>query len=370
MTYLFATPTNYKSGKLTGAHRRFLELVREFSKTSKVILLSDEIPQLEMNSNITWHRMVNRKSKILPHHISGMLNMSKHLKKIKKVIEYDVAVSFSPTTTICYKSAKIKNIISLFREDLIGYQKSINASKLRLIYFALQERKAVKASKKIIVQCRNDRDNLILRNKKYCKDIESKVFVQINNANASWMKTDCILKSKEDEITRILFIGDFSNNRKGHHVLLPAVSRLLNEGFEFELLIAGDGVDREKYQAEYSKYSTIKFLGRVNNMEHYLSQSDFMLVPSLIDSCPNTVLEGLNAGIAVYGAKTGGIPDLLENDDYMFEPTQEGIYVFLKELLIKKRFNMDIEAQKTRKKELTFSWGDRIKSIIENKEID
>lgn len=364
MTYLFATTTNYKNGKLTGAHRRFLELVKEFSKTSKVILISGDISQSELNENITWHKIENPKIKFLPYHLSGMLHISRQLHKLKKNLKYDIAVSFSPMITICYKKAGIKNIVTLFREDVVGYQKSVYASKFRIWYFGRQERKAVKASQKVIVQCKSDRDNLISRNKKYYKDIESKVYVQINNANASWMKTELIFKQKNNDAVKVLFIGNFSDKRKGHQLLLPASARLLDEGVKFELLIAGDGSELEWYQSKYSKYLSIKFLGRVNEMEKYLSQSDFMIVPSLIDSCPNTVLEGLNAGIAVYGAKTGGIPDLLVNDEYMFEPTEEGIYSFLKNVLQNERFVTDSATQSERKKSLTFDWGKQIADLI------
>ena len=49
-------------------------------------------------------------------------------------------------------------------------------------------------------------------------------------------------------------------------------------------------------------------------------------------------IEGINAGVAVYGAKKGGIPDLLEKDKYMFEPDINSIYQFTKDKIEKKAY--------------------------------
>ena len=366
-TYLFATDTKYMDGKLTGAHRRFLELVDSVSKTANVILVSQPIPQLEGRDSITFYPLHIKHIKFLPKHLEGAFAICKKLREIKSGITYDYVISFGATNTICCQLAGLKHIVSLFREDLVGYQQSLLASKRRIAYFSLQERLAVKASEKIIVQCENDRRSLIARNKKYCKDVDEKVFIQINNANASWMNIERVERAINIENPRILFIGNFSDRRKGHFLLLPAAARLLDEGFKFELLLAGDGAELESCKQQYAAYPEIQFLGRVSNMGEYLQQTDFEVVPSLIDSCPNTVLEGLNAGIAVYGANTGGIPDLLQNNEYLFEPDEDSLYNFLKKVLESKRYIEDAVKQQQRKAELTFDWGTKIRTIIEEK---
>lgn len=363
-TYLFISYTDFKSGKLTGAHRRFLELVKSISAGSNVILIADEVPQLSETRHITRYDLL-RSNLPLPKHICGMVDMIRSLMKARDQIRYDYAVSFGPVSTICYRVAGIRNIVSLFREDLIGYQQALLASKKKLAYFRLQERLAVKASQKIIVQCENDRRNLISRNEKHCKNLAEKVFIQINNANASWMDTEPVDGREPGDVPKVLFIGNFSDRRKGHFILLPAVMRLLDEGHRFELLVAGGGKELQQWQRNCENYPAIHFLGQISNISHYLQQADFMVVPSLIDSCPNTVLEGLNAGIAVYGANTGGIPDLLQEKAYLFEPDAESVYRFLQDVLAQKRYLADRQRQKVRKESLTFDWGKQIQSIIE-----
>ena len=366
-TYLLINDSKLNSPKLTGAHRRFIELVKSLCEDNKVILGTEHIDQLDGYPNISYLRYKTTEINFLPAHINGMISL---LRTLPLRLEYDYAISFGPADTCCFWLKRYRKVVSLFREDLIGYQKSLGASKRKLRYFTIQERIAVKASDLVIVQCKSDKDSLIKRTEKYVTNVQNKITIQINNANASWMKCNYFRDfNKEIVVPRILFIGDFTNPRKGHGILFLAMKKLRDEGYKFELLIAGDGADFDRYKSEYANDSSFVFLGRVSNMPKYLEISDFMLVPSLIDSCPNTVLEGLNAGIAVYGANAGGIPDLLMNEKYLFEPDEYSIYCFVKKVLDGKLYITDQKEQKIRKEALTFNWGKAVIQLMNERMI-
>ena len=364
MLYLMATNTDYVNGRLTGAHYRFLELVKGLAKTDKVLIISRGIPQLEGCANIIECHIANSDCKYIPDHIASIVKIVKSLKRIKKQYDFDAAVSFTPFITIAFGLSGLKNVVSLFREDLIGYHKVIGTNKAKIRYSSFVERLAVKFSKKIIVQCKNDKQCLIERIRNYDENIAERVYVQINNANASWMyrneKRDC----KPNQKTSILFLGEFSNCRKGQGILLPVVGRLLDEGFEIQLLVAGDGKELACYKAKYAGYKDILFLGRIN-VKEFISHVDMLIVPSLIDSCPNTVLEGLNAGVAVYGANSGGIPDLLENPDFIFEPNENSLELFLRNVLKERKYISDVASQQIVRNRLTFDWAEKMKGIID-----
>lgn len=364
--YLFASAIDFGGGGLTGAHFRFLELLNCVAKTEEIAFVGVTTPQIELLPNVKMYPINTKISSKKPKHIFGSLAVYLALIRNRSALNCNYAISFNPTTTICYWLAGNRYIVSLFREDLNGYLKALQVSKMKIMYFQLIESLAVKMSKKIIVQCENDCKNLIKRNKRICKNIQDKVYIQINNANASWMNTENLERIDNGDIPKILFVGNFSDRRKGHYFLLPAVMKLLDEGFQFELFCAGDGIELEQWRENCSEYSQIHFLGRINNMKDYLVKSDIMLVPSLIDSCPNTVLEGLNAEMAVYGSNTGGIPDLLQGKEYLFEPNEQSIYSFIKEVLQSKRYKSDAIKQLDRKKRLTFNWGEEIKKLVES----
>ena len=128
---------------------------------------------------------------------------------------------------------------------------------------------------------------------------------------------------------------------------------------------AGDGKELLYWQQQCQNYTAIHFLGHVKDLGAYMRQADALLVPSLIDSCPNVVLEGLQAGLAVYGSRTGGIIDLLEQDFYLFQPDMDSIYAFLREVLETERYRTDAIDQQKRKESLCFDWGQKIQEWIE-----
>ena len=362
---LFITDTDFNKKHLTGAHRRFQELVLGFAELSCQVTVIAYPCEWLHRDDIIFLPIIKKKNHKFSDHIAGISVMFHALNAYRRIIEYDYAVSFGPTISICYHTSGYRHIISLFREDLVGYQKAIGAGRAKQFYFQLQERAAVCASEKIIVQCRNDREALLNRNRKFCKNLEERVFVQTNNANASWMKLLDLPAGHENRSqVRLLFIGDFSNARKGHGILLPALARLIEDGCPMEAWIVGDGKEKVTYEEQYQAYPAIRFLGRVSNVPELLSSCDMEVVPSLIDSCPNTVLEALNAGIAVYGTNTGGIPDLLQDNSYLFEPNADSIYLFLKKKIEQKRYFKDAEEQKKLRYALTFSWPERIMNII------
>ena len=363
MTYLMATNTDYEKGRLTGAHSRFLELAKGLSKDNKVIIISRKIPQLENEKNIIFYHINDNDSRLVPDHIAAILKISRKSRKVKQRECYDTAISFTPFISIAFKMGGIKNIVSLFREDLIGYHKIIGTNKLKIFYYKLIEILAVRCSKKIIVQCHDDKRSLIARTRKFDNKIENKVDIQINNANASWMNMESYGHA-DNAIPNILLIGEFSNLRKGHHLLLAAATRLYDEGYDFTVSLAGDGPDLPKYIEKYKHYSRISFLGKIKVAEH-LGKADFLFVPSLMDSCPNTVLEALNAGVAVYGSNIGGIADLLVEQEYLFDPTVDATYDFLKHVLDSKRYVDDRIKQRKRKEELCFDWAYKIKVLID-----
>ena len=365
-TYLFITDTVFSNNNLTGAHRRFIELVNRFSEDNKIILISPEIPQLQESSNIKRY-IIEKEDSRIPHHINGMILLCKKLSELKSCLEYDYAISFHATNTICYYLCGYSNIISLFREDLIEYRKILSNNIIKNTYFRIIEILSVRASKKIFVQCLNDKINLIKRNYCFCNNVSNKVHIQINNINTSWMPPYTEIKTYHEKkvSVNILFIGNFSDARKGHKVFLEAVSNLIDDGFVIKVFIAGNGKELDLYKNKYKDYAQLIFLGRVHCMKKYIDLCDFEVVPSLIDSCPNTILEALNIGLPVYGSNKGGIPDLLLDSNYMFSPNSKSIYNFLKDVIENKKYINDQKKQQYLKKRLTFDWGKKIMLRIE-----
>jgi glycosyltransferase involved in cell wall biosynthesis len=108
------------------------------------------------------------------------------------------------------------------------------------------------------------------------------------------------------------YVGRLSAE-KGVETLLSVASKL-----PYTLILAGDGPLREKLENQYSKHGNIKFLGHQNagQVAELLSKARFSVVPSeWYENNPLSVIESLCAGTPVVGARIGGIPELLNNDN-------------------------------------------------------
>ena len=113
---------------------------------------------------------------------------------------------------------------------------------------------------------------------------------------------------------------------KGIEVLLSEFHRF-HEGNECELIIGGTGRD-EYVRSLRGRYenSRVSFLGFVNP-NWFMGQIDLLVVPSVFnDPFPTVVLEALAKGVAVVGARRGGIPELIRDGENgeTFEPTMPG----------------------------------------------
>jgi len=129
----------------------------------------------------------------------------------------------------------------------------------------------------------------------------------------------------------VMCVGRLSE-MKGQHVVIEAIACLPTEmRSRFVVVFFGDVVEgNESYRlmlesriAELGIEDSIRFAGFREDAREYLSSCDFALVPSRFpDPLPTTVLEAMAAGRYVVGAKTGGIPEMIEDGvtGRLFEP--------------------------------------------------
>ena len=99
--------------------------------------------------------------------------------------------------------------------------------------------------------------------------------------------------------------------------------------------IAGSGGLENELRQYISKNGIadrVRFLGKIDDNLEQISKADLLVVPSIFDSYPNVILESLHVGTPVIAARSGGIPDMLEDSD-LFEPSNvDEIYKILSRL--------------------------------------
>lgn len=290
------------------------------------------------------------------------------IEKYDRVIVFDVRAAFSLVVN------NITNIYLFLRQDLISYKRiqlqnrNINTIAQGIILYIsnITETLCLMRSNKVVVQCKYDLDSLLKRHPFIRKKVEEKSVVQINNVNPSWIgKNDNIISDSAKKYD-IVFIGNFKDTRKGHDILLEVVKKIIDEGHNIHVAIIGDGKLLEEEKNKYSCYTSIEFLGRLNNPIPILMNSALLVVPSYADSCPNTVMEGLFYNVPVIGSNRGGIPEILMNREWLFEPNAESLKLKIEDVINNDNLKILKEKQLIRSKELTFDWGYRMRLIVES----
>lgn len=125
-----------------------------------------------------------------------------------------------------------------------------------------------------------------------------------------------------------LYLGRLSKE-KGILNLVKAFEQL-EEGI---LYIAGEGPEKEtiiKLIKEKNMQDRIKLLGFLSQekVKEAISKSRFVVVPSIwYENCPYSVMETLAIGKAIVGARIGGIPELVKDNQtgllYEFDKTED-----------------------------------------------
>jgi glycosyltransferase involved in cell wall biosynthesis len=118
------------------------------------------------------------------------------------------------------------------------------------------------------------------------------------------------------EGTAILFAAAAkSDPRKGFRFIEQALESLSKEGKLKEdtyLVSLGKGAQEE---IQGIKHFALGRLQDTETINRFYASGDALIVPSLEDNLPNTIMEALASGTPVIGFKTGGIPEMILDNE-------------------------------------------------------
>ena len=138
---------------------------------------------------------------------------------------------------------------------------------------------------------------------------------------------------KTDKTKLFLHPGRISEP-KNQVVLVKAFDRLIKEGNDVVLLIAGQKQDMQIW-SELEPYlnDRIIYLGERSDVRDLLAESDAFCLPSIWEGMPVTLLEALSAGCVPICSPVGGIPEVIinrENGLLSSDSSEEAYYQTLK----------------------------------------
>lgn len=130
----------------------------------------------------------------------------------------------------------------------------------------------------------------------------------------------CLPKDKK----LILFgaLSALSDNRKGFLLLKEALKNFYSkENKDIELVIFGSSKPNDEEDLGFKTY----YLGKLNDeisLAVVYSAADVMIVPSIQENLPNTIMESLACGTPVVAFNVGGISDMIDHqrNGYLAKP--------------------------------------------------
>lgn len=117
--------------------------------------------------------------------------------------------------------------------------------------------------------------------------------------------------------TTLGLVGSLDVDYKGHEVALRALALVKAQAPDVTLrcLGGGDSARWRRRARELGVEANVEFTGTVPHGQpvlEWMDDLDLLLVPSLQEGLPRAVVEAMSRALPVVGARTGGIPELID----------------------------------------------------------
>lgn len=298
------------------------ELRTEIPPHVKLIKLANGKEDYRLNASYRDLRMVARRIKLKVYKLFPRL---KYALKVKERYDIEIASSYAEFDLVLNSPNRNSVKVAWFHTD-VSYDNNRERARQR-----------VETMKKF--------DWLVFVSEQTRRVIEEQFGVTYPNSTVIYNPFRCSdIRSRAAE-EKVIFENRpvFSSmgrlhTRKGYDLLLEAHRRLLNEGFPHEIVIVGDGPEKDNLLNLIEKLDigdTFKMLGNRNNPLPWIAASDFFVVPSRSEAYPLVIGEALALGKPVLATAVGGVPEMIihEKNGYLIGCSEEELYTAMKRFL-------------------------------------
>lgn len=169
-------------------------------------------------------------------------------------------------------------------------------------------------------------------------DMETTVLYNVNDENEIIEMAQAQINIKREKDVPLLEVIGRLSQEKGVDRLIRVCSRLKKDRYSFELLILGEGEEREKLERmieESDLSECVKLLGFISNPYPHMRMADILVCPSRYEGLSTVVTEGLILGKAIVTTQCSGMKELLGDSEYgiVTENSEQGLYYGVKKLL-------------------------------------
>ena len=126
----------------------------------------------------------------------------------------------------------------------------------------------------------------------------------------------------------ILNVGAVYDEVKGGTYLIEAMKEVIKRKKDVLCIIIGSGKLKNKLEKQIKKAGLENYVKLIGGRAHteiplWMNACDVFVLPSLNEGNPNVMFEALGCGKPFVGTKVGGVPEIINSDDYglLVEPT-------------------------------------------------
>ena len=197
---------------------------------------------------------------------------------------------------------------------------------LKLIKFVIKKDK--------LVICAVSKENQRIATDFY-KVPDNKVFFVNNPVDIKhYYKND-----NDDGNIRIINVSRQDVN-KNQILILKAIKTMSLEFENLKLILVGDGNQHEnlkRFCKENKIIDRVEFTGQIADARNYLAEADIYVSASHREGLPLSMIEAMAAKLPIVSSKVGGVPDLVDQNGYLYEDDNlEQLVFYLKKLCLDK----------------------------------
>ncbi|MCU0550207.1 MAG: glycosyltransferase family 1 protein [Leptolyngbya sp. Prado105] len=169
------------------------------------------------------------------------------------------------------------------------------------------------------------------------------------------------LSQGHPEAPLLLYVGRLSAEKEIDRIK-PVLESIPNA----RLALVGDGPNRQVLEKYFTGTHT-NFVGYLAGQElaSAFASSDAFVFPSRTETLGLVLLEAMAAGCPVVAARSGGIPDIVEDgvNGYLFDPTDENGAIAATQSLLSQSETREILRQNARLEAERWSWSSATKQL-------
>ena len=113
------------------------------------------------------------------------------------------------------------------------------------------------------------------------------------------------------QVARLDYLKDHTTAVRAIHALAKSTPNVL-------LLLVGEGPERPKIEAEIALrglQKNVRLLGQRNDVPQILQAADAMLLTSISEGIPLTLIEGMAAGLPIVSTDVGGVREVVVEEE-------------------------------------------------------